>query len=222
MRRNFPAPQTLALLVGLLFAANASSQEKSGLQQGEFLPGSFAPYNLNGPSKGLHHSLVCEYGLGPVVMVFVRERRDGKDKAALELLQKLDEVLPKYQPEGLRGFAVVLSPDARSSVFEEKTEDVDKVLEEEDRREKLQARLEPLAGQLKNLVLTTYPAEGPKGYNLSAKAEVTVILYERMKVRENWAFREGQLNAEGIAQVMQGIEKVLRPSGKQKGGAKGE
>jgi hypothetical protein len=222
MRRNVRTPQTLALLAGLLLVSHAPAQEKSGLQPGEFLPGSFAPYNLNGPSKGLYHSLVCEYGLGPVVLVFVRERRDGKDKAVVELLQKLDEALPTYQPEGLRGFAVVLSPDARSSVFEEKTEDVDKVLEEEDRREKLQARLEPLAAQLKNLVLATYPAEGPMGYNLSPKAEVTVLVYDRMKVRENWAFGEGQLNAEGIAQVMQGIQKALRASGKQKGGAKGD
>jgi hypothetical protein len=222
MRRKFRILPTLALLAGLLFAAHAPAQEKSGLLPGEFLPGSFAPYNLNGPSKGLYHSLVCEYGLGPVVMVFVRERRDDKDKTVLELLKKLNEALPTYQPEGLRGFAVVLSPDARSSVFEEKTEDVDKVLEEEDRREKLQARLEPLAAQLKNLVLATYPADGPKGYNVSSKAEVTVILYDRMKVRENWAFREEQFNAEAIAQVMQGIEKALRPSGKQKGGAKGQ
>jgi hypothetical protein len=219
MHRNLRTAPTLALLAGLFFAAHVPAQEKSGLQPGEFLPSSFAPFNLNGPSKGLYHSLVCEYGLGPVVMVFVRERRDGKDMAVAELLQKLDEALPTYQPEGLRGFAVVLSPDARSSVFEEKTEDVDKVLEEEDRREKLQARLEPLAAQLKNLVLATYPAEGPKGYNLSPKAEVTVLLYDRMKVRESWAFREGQLNAEGVAQALQGIEKALRPSGKLKGGA---
>jgi hypothetical protein len=210
MHRKLLNLSILSLITALLHTGAATAQEKSGPQPGEFLPGSFAPFNLNGPSKGLYHSLVCEYGLHPVVAVFVRERRDGKDEGVRELLQKLDEMLPRFQADGLHAFAVILSPDAQSSVFQEKTEGVDKVLQEEELREKLRARLEPVATGFKGLVVSTYPAQGPAGYNLNPKAEVTVVVYDRLKVRANWAFREGQLTSRGIQQVITGVEKVLQ------------
>jgi hypothetical protein len=217
MRRRHFTAFCLALTAALCFAPVAFAQVKSGPQPGEYLPGSFAPYNLNGPSKGLHHSLVCEYGLRPVVMVFVRERPDGKEQAVPELLKKLDDLLDKHRAEGFEAFAVFLSPDAKSAVSEEKTEDVDQVLKEEDRREKLQARLAPLAGQFKHLVIGTYPDLGPPEYKLSPQAEVTVILYQRLKVRENWAFGPGQLDAPAVELIAAAAVKLVAPRHKKQG-----
>jgi hypothetical protein len=216
MCRQYLGTLTLALGGIVALPLTASAQVKSGPQPGDFLPGSFAPYNLSGPSKGLYHSLVCEYGLRPTVMVFVRERGDGPNPAVLELLKKLDEVLPRFQTEGLKGSVVVLSPDARSSVFVEKTEDVDKVLLEEDRREKLRARLEKFAEPFKNLVVATYPAEGPRGYAIAPKADVTVIFYDRLKVAQNWSFEGSQLDPQAVQRIVDGVETALRPQKKEK------
>jgi len=76
---------------------------------------------------------------------------------------------------------------------------------------KLRARLEPVAAPFKHLVLATYPDEGPPGYNLSPKAEVTVIVYEHLKVRANSAFREGQFSAENVQQILAEVEKLMAP-----------
>jgi hypothetical protein len=208
--RSKPHLATLAaVLTGLAGITPALAQEKSGPQPGQFLPTSFAPYNVNGTSKGLHHSLVCEYGLRPTVMVFVRERPAGKDDAVFDLLKKLDESLAKYQAEGLAAFVVYLSPDAQSSITNEKAEEVDKVLEEEERREKLKARMAPVGEQFKRLIVCLYPAEGHRGYELSPKTEVTVVLYDRLKVEANYTFPMGQFNAQSVEQVMQGVEKLM-------------
>jgi hypothetical protein len=214
MRRQQLAVIGLAFVSACVLSTVACAQEKSGLQLGELLPGSFAAYNLNGPSKGLYHSLVCEFALRPVVLVFVRERRDGKDKSVLEFLQKLDEAVGKSHAIGLQGAVIFLSRDARSSFDEGKTENVDDVLAEEKAREELRDRLAPIAKGLKNLIAATYPALGPTGYGLSPKAEVTVILYERLHVRAIWTFSEGQPDAQAIQQVLDGVEKLV-PQGKK-------
>jgi hypothetical protein len=215
MSRRHLASLTLALVALTSLPATANAQVKSGPQAGEFLPGSFAPLNLNGPSKGQYHSLVCEHGLRPTVLVFLRDGGEGPNPAALELLKKLDEIVPKHQAVGLKAFVVFLSADARSSVFVEKTEDVDKVLLEEERREKLRARLEKLAEPFQHVVVTAYPAEGPPGYDISPKAEVTVILYERLKVTRNWSFGPGEIAPHAVQQVLEGIDKALRPPKKE-------
>lgn len=197
----------------ILFAAMplvlAQDALKSGPQVGSIIPGSFAPYNLNGAKKGHLHCLVCEHDLNPVVMIFAREPADGKDEALTELLQKVDETIAKNQKASLRGFIVFVSPDSRSSATGSKTDDPMKLVDEAIAREALEKRLSARAEKLKNVVVSHYPAPGPKGYSLSAKAETTVIFYDFHTVRANEAFVPGSLTSADVARIIQKVESRL-------------
>src|SRR5579864_2411036 len=92
--------------VGVLVVAAgawaADPPADNGLQPGkDEIGGPFLPYNVTGKDqhRGKFHSLVSEYGLDPVVMVFVR----GADPnaAVLTLAQKLDALVEQNQRQRL-------------------------------------------------------------------------------------------------------------------------
>jgi hypothetical protein len=207
-----------ALLILFLggFALVAQEEEKkeakfaSGPAAGSLLPGSFDVYNINGSHKGKFHCLVCEFGHDPVVLIFAREPEEGKDEAFNTLMTKLDEATEKYKQYYLRCFVVFLSPAGRSSATEAKVEDPAKLVEEAMARDNLHGRLEARAAKLKNVVLAYTIPEGPKGYNLHPKAEVTAIFYKKLKVLDNFAFTTGQMDEEKVAGVMDKVEKTLK------------
>src|SRR5437762_882902 len=95
----------------LVIPLYAGDDFKSGLQPGTLLPGSFAPLNLNGKKgKDRPHCLVCEFGLDPVVAVFVREGAEANDMGLAEFIKKLDEACEKNQDYALHGFVVYFAP----------------------------------------------------------------------------------------------------------------
>jgi hypothetical protein len=219
----------LVLVVGFP-VSNVRAQDvlKSGPQVGKFIPGSFRPFNINGKygkkdenTPGRHHCLVCEYELNPVVMIFARDHKEEKskdDKELTDLLNKIDEAVAKDRElaGNLRAFAVFLSPVGTDSVIETelaKTKDSDKFDPDElvklsmDRK-KLIERLDKSTSELKNVVVGYYAQEGPKGYNINPKAEVTVVLYLNFKVQANFAFEEGQLTAKAVDEIMAAVKKL--------------
>jgi hypothetical protein len=193
----------------------AGGDLKSGPQAGALLPGSFQPFNLNGKiGKERYHCLVCEYHLKPTVLIFAREKTALKNAALADLLQKLEAAVERHQEAYLHAFIVFLSPDARTSVTDPKTEDPNRLVVDSARWEELLARLRPLADKLKNVVVAVYPAAGPTDYNLARDADVTVILYRRHQVVANFAFAEGKLNQAEVEQIMQAVDTMVRTTRK--------
>lgn len=220
-----PAPRTLRALAPFLLLALASGLSagdavKSGPQSGALLPGPFDPLNLNGDKKGRPHCLVCEYALNPVVMVFAREPAEGKDGPLTELLKKLDEAVPKYREPELKAFVVFLSKEAKSSADDAKAGEQEELVEEAMARAAMIARLTARAEGLKNVIASVYPVAGPKGYNVSDKAEVTVVFYQRHRVLANWAFAEEKLTTEDVDAVLKKVDQTLSKEAK-KGAKKG-
>jgi len=204
------------LVCAITGALQAGESLKSGPPVGTILPGSFQPFNLNGKNgKNRYHCLVCEFELKPTVMVFARERPEGKEPALADLLQKLDEAVDRHQESYLRAFAVILSPDAHTSVTDPKTEAPAKLVDEAAAWEALLARMRPRAEKLKNVVLAVYPAEGPLGYKIAKDAAVTVVLYRRHKVVANYAFAEGKLNEAAVAEVMKAVDDMAKEARKR-------
>lgn len=205
------------ILAGVLLALSAGlvlgqDEEKfaSGPQAGKILPGPFEALNINGKkAKGRQHCLVCENGLYPVVMVFVKEPADGKDDLVNNFLAKLDEALKEHQEVYLGSFVVFLSPAARSSANNDKEEDSKKLVEEAEARETYLKKLAERADKVKNVVLACMPPEGPKDYKLNPKAEVTIVFYQKLKVLANWAYPEGKFGDEEIDKVMKTVNEVL-------------
>jgi hypothetical protein len=204
----------LSMIIGLgllLLAGGLSAQDekfKSGPQIGEVLPGPFDAFILNGKrAKGRQHCLVCEYGLHPAVMVFAREPADGADGPMTALLGKLDEAVGRYEDDHyLGGCAVFLSPDARDSSNNPDEQDPKKLVEEAIARQALAKRLEARAEKLKNVVIAFFPAEGPKGYQINPKAEVTVLFYVKHKVLANYAYEEGKMTDTDVDQIIKTVD----------------
>jgi hypothetical protein len=191
---------------------------KSGPAVGDFLPGTFQPFNLNGKTgKNRYHCLVCEYGLNPTVMVFARERPEAKDAGLAGLLAKLDEAVDRFKDASLHAFVVFLSPEARTSVTDPQAEDSAKLVDEATAWEALLARLRPKAEKLKNVVVGVYPARGPEGYKIAKEADVALVLYRKHKVVATFAFAEGKLSETGVAEIMKAVDKLAGPTKKKAG-----
>ncbi|MCI0380426.1 MAG: hypothetical protein L0215_22810, partial [Gemmataceae bacterium] len=187
---------------------------QSGPKPDSMLPGPFDSYNINGKKgKGRQHCLVCEFGLSPVVMVFVKESPEGKVGALETLLAKLDAAVDNNQSADFASFVVFLSPDARNSA-NTKDENTVSLVEEARAREALYARLEARAEKLKNVVVACLP-DAPKGYGLSPKAEVTAIFYRNHKVLANFAYGPGQLSEADADQIVKTVNGSLAKEKKQ-------
>lgn len=159
-------------------------------------------------ARNIQHCLVCDFGLNPVVMVFVREPGQDKDAGLNTLLAKLDEIAPRHQAVYFESGVIFLSPDARSSANSEET-DPGKLVEEALARTQLIKRLEERAKSLKHVVVAQYPLEGPPKWDISPKAEATVVFYHRHRVLKNWAFAEGKMTAEAAEAIVKEVDESL-------------
>ncbi len=197
------------LLLAAFTTLEAGEALKSGPPKGKLIPGSFAPYNLNGKRKGSHHCLVCEYALGPVVLVFAKEPDQDKDQALNGLVKMLEKAVEEHRREDFQAFVVFLSPDANSSANDPKLDDPQKLVDEAAARDKLVERLQPRADGLKNVIACIFPAAGPPGYALSDKADVTLLFYNRFKVLANAAFKDGEFQLKDADAFMKTVNDTL-------------
>lgn len=196
MCRLLSAFVSFAMLLGGVIADDA----KSGLTAGAYLPGPFQVYAVTGTHANRPHCLVCEHGLHPVVTVFARDMA-GADSPVVKLLQALEASVEKNKASNLAAFAVVLSDEAQNI----------------DSRRALAKKLQDLAdaAKLKNVVLALDSAAGPKGYDLSKEAGVTVVLYHKHKIVGVHSFPRDGLNDAGIKTILDDVEKMM-PAGKKK------
>ena len=178
--------RTAAVAV-VLFACSAFAAEpiKSGPQVGEKVPGPFHPLNINGEMAGQKNCLFCANGQNPVAMVFARS---ADDKTVLELIKKIDETTVKNSGASMGSFFVFLSDD-----------------------KDLEGKLKSIAEKtgLKKCVLSIDNPAGPKDYNVSEKADVTVVLYKERKVAANYSFAKGELNDKAIDTIISDVKKIV-------------
>ncbi len=202
----------LALLSAAGLLAQDARQLPSGPRVGEVLPGPFDAVNITGKNaKGRQHCLVCEYGLNPVVVVFAREPAAGQDGPLMSLLGKLDEEVSRYADDyNLKSFVIFMSADGRNSANTPGEQDTAKIREEALARAALEKRLEERADKLKNVVVGYVLADGPKDYKINAKAEVTVLFYQRHKVLANFAYAAGQMTQADVGKMIKTIDGLAK------------
>ncbi len=191
-----------------------SSMGFCGEAEQKKIPGPFHPYNLNGKNKDSYHCLVCEYGLRPVAMVFAREPSKNPEQLP-HLLEKLDGMVKKDFDTSFKTFSVLLSPDALNSVDEagvvdsNRTTKVDELINQAIKHKELLESLKPKAAKFENLILSVYPGNGPKIYNLPEKADVVVILYEKHVIFRKYMFGPGELTPERIEAIINDVYTLL-------------
>jgi len=63
---------------------------------------------------------------------------------------------------------------------------------------------------IKNTIFAIDNVAGPKGYNISKDAEVTVLLYTGGKVEANHAYRKGDFNAKAVEAILKDLPKIQK------------
>jgi len=182
MIRTVAAGLALALCVAVVSAEERSSV-KSGPQAGEKLAGPFHPLNVNGPSAGEKACLYCSNGSNPVAMVFAREC----SPELATLVKKLDAACAKNADAKMGSYVVFCSNE-----------------------EGLEAKLKKMAKEadLKHVVLSIDNPAGPKKYNVSKDADVTVVLYVDRTAKANMAFKKGEMKAADADKVIESLPKI--------------
>jgi hypothetical protein len=177
-----------AVVVAVLGGAVVAADLKSGPQTGDKVPGAFHPYNVTGEDAGKVACLYCKGGDDPVVAVFART---GDDAMTHKLLKAIDAETVKYTKADMFSFAVFTGDKAK---LEPQLKDAAKKVD------------------LKKLVLAIEDKEEPipAKYNLSADADVTVILYVDRVVKANHSFAKGKLTDKDIAAVVKDVSKIVK------------
>ena len=147
---------------------------KSGPQKGDSI-GAFYVTKLagaeeDGVAEGKNLCYRCRNGRRPQVMVFTR----STDPKVADLVKKLDAAITKHEDASLRAFVNVMGEDK---------EDVS------DACKKFAA-----TSGAKNVpfVIPNEYENGPDNYGINAKAEVTIVMAEGMKVRANHSFKSAK------------------------------
>jgi hypothetical protein len=190
-----PAPMRCLAVsaIALFFILPAVGQDKAapkkgGLNPGDEVPGTFEPYNVNGKYKGRFHCLVTQNGLNPVAALFVRGTDDLE--ALGTLLQKLDEAVKKNEKARLASFAVFVD------------EQLPDVVGDDDKRETVAKKLDDFGGKLDRVVLALANKGSLEKYRLDPEAEITLVLYNKLKVVEVKTLAKGKLNKDTIAALV--------------------
>lgn len=170
-------------LVVLVVSPSAAADFTSGPQIGATVPGQFEPLNLTGPDAGDECCLYCKFGNAPVVMIFT-----PKATAELGRMVRAVEKTAAGQ-KGEFGACVVVtdtSPATRKAL----------------------AKLADDAN-LKHVVLSVIDPTKVKDYELNAAAGMTVLLYSKKVVRENFAFRPGEVTDTVVSRVAAAVKTHL-------------
>lgn len=180
--RIWAALAVVALGVGLPLVG---AQEKfvSGPQVGADVPGPFHPLNVTGAGAGKKKCLYCAFQDAPVAVVFARDLTPQ----VASLIKQIDAANVKNKNMG--SFAVFCSDD-----------------------EKLADKLREFAGKekIESTILSIDNPTGPKAYNISKDADVTVIFYNEYKVESNHAFRKGELTDTVVPKVAADVSKIVK------------
>ncbi|MCA9152841.1 MAG: hypothetical protein KDA92_26240 [Planctomycetales bacterium] len=174
-----------ALLVAVLTISANAEDLKSGLQVGDS-PGAFNVKDITGPNKGKSLCYRCSYGSRPVVSVFARDVNADLAK----LVKEVDEIVGKNDDKKMAAFVVVLAEDA----------DV------------VAPKLEAMAKEngIKNVPLTIYDGEaGPQDYKIAEGSDVTVMMWNKSKVKSNVALAKGKLDTKAIESIVSETDKIL-------------
>ena len=122
-----------------------------------------------------------------MVAIFTRRLTDD----LTGLVKKVDETVAKNQNKKMRAFVVYLTDDPDAS------------------EAKLKATATKL-GLSPSTPLTVFQtSEGPGSYKLSRDADVTVLLWSKLKVKANHAFGKAPLTEEAVKTVLADTAKIL-------------
>jgi hypothetical protein len=196
-----------------------------GTEPGQVLPGPFPAYivaagskpappvnektqteerlNFGDPTRaGKFHDLITRFGLDPTVAIFIREAPPAEDSPLAQLLKSLDAQIRANRNARLHAFAVFLRLK-------------DDFLKDDSRIPQIKA-IDQFANKLglKELPVAIDLAESDRtrAYKLGADATVTIILYEKLKVRSKFVFTADKpLDEAAVKNILDEVKKLVKP-----------
>lgn len=150
-------------------------------------PGPYSALVSVGKDRGQLHCFICETEDRPAVIVFARKLSDPLARLA----RGVDKAMIDRKAEELRAWVTFLSDD--------------------------QTALDPKVvawskkHALRNVPLAVFEdVVGPPSYLIGRDAEVTVLLSVKQKVVRNFAFREGELTAERVREILKALPEIAK------------
>jgi hypothetical protein len=173
-------------------------EKKAPLTVGKDLPGTFNPYNLNGPRKDRFHCLVSDHGLNPAVLLFCRniELTDGLK----DLLPKLDRLAGKKAIYPLAVFVIFVPDDLKDQVVDDvKRKELATKIEDE--------IIKPL--MLKHVLFGLTSKSDIEAYALPESAQITYIAYNKYQIQAVQMLARDGLTPETIKAIVNEVESKL-------------
>jgi len=175
----------LLMACAVTTAAEKDSEVKSGLQVGE-RPPAYQVLDATGPNEGKKLCYRCQYGPKPVVNIFTRELNDS----VASLVKGIDDQVAKNSDKKMCAFVVLLTD----------TPDEDA------------GKLKAFAKKhgIKNTPLTTFEnTAGPGNYKIAKDAAVTVMMWNKQRVRVNHAFPKAELPDTTVKAVVSDTKSIV-------------
>lgn len=171
---------------------------KSSLKVGGDLPGPLHPFNATGDRKGKFHCPISQRGLNPMVLVIFRDLDIGD--GFKDLLRQLDSAIDKNPGIHLSAMAIYV-PD-----------DLQDLIEEDDKREATVVKLEDLAKlepPLKHVVLALDAKTGVERFLPDDESAVTVFLQRKLRIEGLYTLSKEKMTAEAVKQIMADVAAKL-------------
>lgn len=181
----------------------------------KYLDGSTGPDPRN--RTGKMHCLVCEYGLSPVVAVFVRaDPKDGKVAPGLAKLAKAtDALIPKYRSDKLSAFVSFLTLEGGPKLVKQADGTETEAPKEYPDDENRDARAKDVkdfytSAMTPNVPFSLGPTTSPvvTGFGIGDEP-VTVVVYNRLRIVNRWALKAEDLTDAKIAEILSATEAMI-------------
>jgi hypothetical protein len=189
------------------------------------LDGSESPDPRN--RTGNIHCLVCEYGLSPVVAVFVRADLKGADATGGlgKLVKGTDALIPKYRSDKMAAFVTYLKLDGGSKLVTVKAPDgsdekVDapKEYPDDEKRDVYAKEVKDFAAAVTadNVPFGLAPTTSPSitAFGIAEDTPVTIIIYNRLRMVRRWELKMDEITDEKIGEILAATEEMI--AGKKK------
>ena len=197
-------------LFALAAASSAAAQDPPAGKADGPVPGPFRAFVVSDPRTdaknprnrvNMMHDLVTESGLNPTVVVFARTTPAAADAPAARLARQLDALAQKYRADRLGAAVVFLT--------------LGKEYPEDEQRDEKAKAVRDLAEQLKlqnvPFALAGGGGEQAKAWGLQEGHDLTVVLYDRLKVLKTWTFAADKPPADdAVKQIADAVEAAVK------------
>ena len=169
---------------------------------------------------GKVHDLVSENGLSPTVAVFVRAdaKTLGADSGVAKLAKSLEQKIPDYRADRLGGFVVFLKLEGPPKTVtlaapDSAVVELDAEYPDDEKRQVYAAEICDLAkaAAAPNVPFALAPvtSKAATAWALGADDQVTVVIYNRLRVINRWKFDATGPTDEQIKEIIAATEEMI-------------